>query len=205
VGCGTGKLLRKIIRTNATMQALENGPREMRILGVDSNSEALRAAAAKRNLLFNHHGKLPPSLRMEFMLLDLRDLQALDLSNTCIEKSRVDLVLASDIFRWLPESERAGVLGAIRTKVASGGHLISFEFTEPPLPITEDLPKNLALRLATFGFLEPFHIGRFYQQLEDSGFERIPETKRNGHDEEHDRFPQLVSCVFRPAQRKTGK
>ncbi len=196
VGSGTGKLDRRIVRRPSVIEALEAGTRKMSILGIDYNPAALDAAAAKKGLLLEHHGGIP-SLQMEYLLMDLRDLPSLDLSRTCIGKEKADLVLASDIFRWLPVDERVPILEAIREKMARDGFLISMEFSHPPVIMNRHLSRKVARGLSNFGIDEPFWLSKFYANMRHIGFEMVPDSKIRAVDEEHDRFPLLVSCVFR--------
>jgi SAM-dependent methyltransferase len=196
MGCGTGKLDRRIVRTPSIIEALEAGTRRMGILGIDYNPAALEAAAAKKELLFEHHGGIP-ALQMEYLLMDLRDLPSLDLSRTCIGRESADLVLASDIFRWLPVEERVPILGAIREKMTRGGFLISMEFSHPPVIMNRHLSRKVARGLSNFGIDEALWLSRFYANMRHNGFEMVPDSKIRAVDEEHDRFPLLVSCVFR--------
>jgi len=196
VGCGTGKHLRKIARSPSTIQELEAGARQMRMLGVDFNIEALMAAAAKKKILFEHHPKLAGNLQMDLLLLDLIDLDKLDLSRTCIGEEKVDIVIASDIFRWIRTVERLDLFHAIRRKLKENGYLISMEFTNPPLPSGIHLSHKLAMQLGTFSFLEPMKLGEMYAMAEVAGFGRVLTSKFSTYDEEHDPFPPLVSIIL---------
>jgi len=198
VGCGTGKLIRRIVRTPSVMQDLESGARKMRILGIDINSDALRAAAAKRDILFDHHPGLKGNLEMELLLLDFMDLDRLSLSKTCIAEEKVDLELASDVFRWIRKSERPDLLHALRRKLKRTGYLMSFEFTDPYLPTWEHLSQNLANCFEMFSNLYPMRLGELYGMAEEAGFARVPDSKLNKHDDEGSRFPPMVSIIFSP-------
>lgn len=198
VGCGTGKLIRRIVRTPSMMQDLESGARKMRILGIDVNPDALRAAAAKRDILFDHHPRLEGNLEMELLLLDVMDLDRLNLAKTCIGEERVDFQLASDIFRWLREPERPDLLHALRRKLKKTGYLMSFELTDPYLPTWEHLPQNLASCFQTFSNLYPMRLGELYEMAEEAGFVRVPKSKLNKYDDEGSRFPPMVSIIFSP-------
>lgn len=198
VGCGTGKLIRRIARTPSIMQDLESGNRKMRILGIDINPDALGAAAAKRDILFGHHPGLEGNLEMELLLLDLMDLDRLILSKTCIGEERADFVLASDIFRWLRDPERPDLLHALRRKLKKTGHLMSFEFTDPYLPTWEHLSQSLANCFEMFSNLYPMRLGELYGMAEEAGFVRVPDSKLNKHNDEESRFPPMVSILFSP-------
>jgi hypothetical protein len=167
------------------------------MLGIDFNPFALHAAVNKRDVLLSHHEGLRPNLRMEYLLLDLKDLSYLNLSQTCIGDRKADIVLASDLFRWLPESERFGLLEAIAEKMTHGGRFISMEFACPPLVVDLHMSRRLAVEFAEFGFSEPFVLGKFYEQAQKAGLQMVPDCKIIAHDAEHDLFPPMAYCVFR--------
>jgi SAM-dependent methyltransferase len=196
IGCGTGQLARRIIRTHTIMDAIEAG-RKMGMLGIDFNASALHAAVDKRNVLLSHHEPLRPNLQMDYVLLDLKDLGHLNLSQTCIGDKKADIVLASDIFRWLPESERFGVLEGIVEKMTRGGRFISMEFACPPLVVDHYMSRRLAAEFAEFGFSEPFGLGSFYEQAQKAGLQMVPDSKITAYEPEHDAFPPMAYCVFR--------
>jgi SAM-dependent methyltransferase len=199
IGCGTGKLMRRTIRTPTIMMNLEQGDLNIRLLGVDFNEHGLEVAAKKAAILFEHHPLLKGNLELELLYLDLIDLDKLDLARTCIKEEKVDIVFASDVFRWIRAEERAALFTAVRDKMKDSGYLISFEFVTPPLNHRNYLSHDIAMNLADFSFLEPMQLGDLYKHAEAAGFERILETYGNHHEELEfrDRFPMLASQVFK--------
>ena len=219
IGCGTGKLDRRIVRHTPTMAKLESGLMRMRILGVDFNQDALSAAVDKRGSLLSpkgHHPQLAGNLEMEYLLLDLLDLDRLDLSRTCIGEKKVDIVIATDVFRWIRASERLGLLRAIIKKLKSTGYLISMEFTNPPLPPQKlvidpsepscypHLSRSLAMRLGAFTFFEPMQLGDLYTSAENVGFRRVRDSFIDTYNCEIDSFPPLISIAFAPGFVRKG-
>ena len=202
IGCGSGELMRRIVRTDTRMNALEQGNRAMAMLGIDLNSNALSVASLKRDILFEHHPELLKSLSMEFLLMDLIDLRSLDLKETNIAQKQVDAVLATDVFRWILRSERMGLLKAIREKIKETGYLLSMEFSYPHLPPGEHLPAEFALRMLEFPIREHMRMTEFFDMAEEAGFSICVQSIDKLNDPINDEFPALVSAMFRPRMER---
>jgi ubiquinone/menaquinone biosynthesis C-methylase UbiE len=198
IGCGSGKLMRRIVRTKTRMKALEEGRIKMSMLGIDFNEAALTIAALKRRILFDHHPMLKQNFAMEFVLMDLIDLPQLDLRETAIGESRVDVILATDIFRWILRNERQNLLEAMRVKIKETGFLISMEFAYPHLPPGEYLPAEFAIRMSEFTTREHMKMAEFFEMVEKAGFSISNKTIDATNVPIYDPFPPLVSVIFRP-------
>ena len=171
----------------------------MRMLGIDFNGAALSVAALKRDILCEHHPELSGNLNMEFLMMDLIDLSLLDLSRTNIGEEKVDMVLASDIFRWTLRNERLDLLRALRAKIKETGHLISMEFAFPHLPPGEYLSAELSYKLLKFPTFEPMPtIMEFFKLVEEAGFSISDKTIDTTYVSTQEQFPPLVSALFRP-------
>jgi len=201
IGCGSGKLMRLIIKTPSKMIGLEGRSESIRMLGIDFCASALVTAVSKKENLYASHPSLKETLQMDFLRMDLIDLPRLDLSRTQIGVPRVDMILAVDVFRWIRRAERQNLMTALKNLISDTGCMISMEFSGIYMP-SEYLSVERALALADFSIKEHMQIPELHALAKAVGFEIYAEDVCDNHNPVKDHFPPLVSAIFRPMLRK---
>ncbi len=194
-GCGTGKLMRRMLRARDITARLASKELEMRMLGLDRNYDALFAAIEKKNVLLKRNPSLNGNLIMDFLAIDLINLNDLDLRKTVIGDQKVDLILVSDLFYWVKNEERGRVICALKKKLKDSGHLISMEFISPHVQPGPHLPRKWANCFNSLS--EPMVLGELYELMRRMGFEEITSTFESTKSGIYDAFLPLHSLVFK--------